>query len=341
VIACPAGSALEERARAEGFRTLSGGAPGASASLAALRREVRSSRAGILHAHDGRAQTLSALASLGLPVRRVATRRVVFMARALGGRAGLHRLQYGPTCDAIVAVSEYVRGRLVRSGLDERKIEVIPDGIDLPRHLPGEAERANARREWGIDPGAFVLGHAGAFTAEKGQDVLLEAFLQAKALGGSARLLLAGEGPLRSSDRMRALVERAQGRAQLLGWMADLRPFFAALDLFVMPSLEEGLGSAALLAMAHGLPVAASRAGGLPEVVAEGRTGWLAPPGDAPALASALDEAAASGARLKALGAAGRERARQFSAAIMIDRNEALYTRLARTLPEAGPPGGD
>jgi len=338
-IVCPAGSATEVRAREEGFPTLSGGVPGSAIGLAALRRELRRGGAQILHAHDGRAQTLSALGSLGLPVRRVATRRVVFMARSLGNQFGLHRLQYGLTCDSIIAVSAFVRDRLVRSGLDGRKIELIPDGVEIPDELPDAAARARARRGLGLEASAFVLGHAGAFTAEKGQDVLLEAFLQARGLGPGARLLLAGDGPLRNSGLIAALLEQAQGRAWALGWMPDLAPFFAALDLYVMPSRSEGLGSSALLAMAYGLPVVASRAGGLAEVVADGRTGWLVPPASAPALAHVLDAAASDPERLRRFGADGRERARAFSADIMIDRTEALYLRLARTLPGAVPPG--
>jgi glycosyltransferase involved in cell wall biosynthesis len=342
-IVCPPASELERRARAEGFETLTA-TSGSMRSLARLRNEIQRRGAQILHAHDGRAQTLSAMGSLRLPVRRVATRRVVFMARAVAGRAGLHRIQYGPTCHAIIAVSEYVRGLLVRSGLDGAKIEVIHDGVEIPDQLPDGAARAAARtagrRKWGIDPSEFVIGHAGAFTDEKGQEVLLEAFLRARGLGGGARLLLAGDGPLRNTAHIRTLVEQAEGRARLLDWMPSLDEFFAALDLYVMPSLSEGLGSSALLAMAHGLPVVASRTGGLTEVVAEGRTGWLTPPGSAPALAEALELAAAAAARLESFGSAGRERARKFSADIMITRTEALYLRLARTLPGAALPGG-
>jgi glycosyltransferase involved in cell wall biosynthesis len=228
----------------------------------------------------------------------------------------------------VITVSGFIRDILVSSGIAWRKIELIPDGIEIPLDLPDASMRAQARREWGLDSEAFVIGHAGAFTAEKGQDVLLQAFLQAAAVMPGAQLLLAGVGPLRDSPKFSALLGKAQGRARLLGWMEDLTPFFAAIDLYVMPSRAEGLGSSALLAMAHGLPVAASRVGGLSEVVEEGRTGWLVPPDSPPAFAEILVTVASDRDRLRRWGLRGRERACAFGSDIMVSRTEALYRRL-------------
>ncbi|MGH9455921.1 MAG: glycosyltransferase, partial [Terriglobia bacterium] len=101
-----------------------------------------------------------------------------------------------------------------------------------------------------------------------------------------------------------------------------------ALDLYVMPSLAEGLGSSALLAMAHGLPVAASRVGGLPEIVQEGKTGWLFAPGSAPELAEVVVRALDNHEELNRLGLNAREHAREFSDDIMASRTEALYLKL-------------
>ncbi len=336
LIACPDDAPLAERARQEGFRavTFNRGA-GPLPALRELRGQV--SRAGfeIVHAHDGRSQTLSALASLGLGTKRVATRRVMFMPGSLGLTIGLHRLQYGPACDAIVAVSDFIRDLLVRSGIAPAKITVIRDGIEIPARLPDAASRADARRRWGFDPEAFVIGHVGAFTPEKGQDVLLEALLRSNApLLGSAQLLLGGDGPERGSPRMAGLLGKAGDRVRMTGWIEDLTAFFAALDLYVMPSRAEGLGSSALLAMAHGLPVAASRVGGLPEVVEDGRTGWLVHP-DSPAdLAAALAAAAFDRERLRHFGEHARERAAAFSSDIMVRQTESLYLGLTRAESE-------
>lgn len=319
--------------------TFSRGGP-LRATVRELRREIERSGFEVLHAHDGRSQTLSALASIGSGAKRVATRRVTFMPGGLGPRIGLHRLQYGPTCDAIVAVSDFIRDLLVRSGIAAAKIAVIRDGIEIPERLPDASMRARARVKWGLDPETFVIGHVGAFTPEKGQDVLLEAFLRSKAPAlGNAQLLLAGDGPERGSPRIRGLLDKAGDSVRWVGWIEDLAPFFGALDLYVMPSRAEGLGSSALLAMAHGLPVVASRVGGLPEVVDEGKTGWLVPP-DSPAdLAGALADAASDRERLRQFGARARERAATFSSDIMISQTESLYFRLTQAESAEERPG--
>ena len=330
LIVCPNGSALEERAQQHGFDVFSLRRRGLRRlrGMLVLRRVLRRDGFQILHAHDGRGQTVSTLASLALPVRRVATRRVTFMPRGLGRVFKLHRLQYGSFCHAIIAVSAYVRDLLVRTGVQASKIEVIPDGITIPDELPGNDVRDGARRRWNLATDALVLGHAGAFTREKGQDVLLEAFLRMTGSAPNARLLLAGEGPLRDTSRISELLRKSEGRARVLDWMDDLTPFFAALDLYVMPSRSEGLGSSALLAMAHGLPVVASRVGGLSEVVEDGVTGWLVPAESPDELAQALLTAVSCPDSLHRFGASARERARAFSGDTMVSHTEALYRHL-------------
>lgn len=336
LIACPDQSPLAGRARQDGFSVIPlSRDDGLVPQLRVLRREVARARFQILHAHDGRGQTLSTLASLGLSLKRVATRRVTFMPRSLGPTIGLHRLQYGPTCDAIVTVSDFIRALLVGSGIPQAKITVIRDGIEIPTALPDAAARAHARQRWAVDPDAFVIGHAGAFTREKGQDVLLEAVLRSMPSASygpaGAVLLLAGEGPELSSPHMAELLGKAGGRVRMTGWVEDLMSFFAALDLYVMPSRAEGLGSSALLAMAHGLPVVASRVGGLTEVVDEGRTGWLVAPGSPADLAAALAGAASDRERLRLFGQRARERTAAFSSDIMIRQTESLYLRLTNS----------
>jgi glycosyltransferase involved in cell wall biosynthesis len=114
----------------------------------------------------------------------------------------------------------------------------------------------------------------------------------------------------------------------LAGYQENLFEFFSGLDVYIMPSRSEGLGSSALLAMAHGLPVIATRVGGLQEIVEEGTTGWLIAPESPRALADAIASAAANPARLKELGENARLRSKEFSAERMVERTEALYVRL-------------
>jgi glycosyltransferase involved in cell wall biosynthesis len=118
------------------------------------------------------------------------------------------------------------------------------------------------------------------------------------------------------------------------GFVKDLRSFFAALDLYVMPSRAEGLGSSALLAMAHGLAVVASRVGGLPEVVEEGTTGWLTEPGSPSALAEAIAAVVSDPERRRQAGLKGRERTERFTSDIMVHRTETFYQQLLARVPD-------
>jgi glycosyltransferase involved in cell wall biosynthesis len=267
---------------------------------------------------------IARFAARGIPLRHVVSRRVTFLPR---GRIS-HRLKFGNRCHSIIAVSEFVRELLVRSGIPQSRIELIPDGIEIPVQLPSAESRLKSRERWGAAPDEFLIGHAGAFTHEKGQDIALEAALRLSTQIPQARMLLAGDGPLRSSRALHRRVRDAQGRVRLLGYVDDLSAFMSGLDLFIMPSRAEGLGSAALIAMAHGVAVIASRVGGLPEIVQEGKTGWLVPADSSSALAEAMAAAYSHRARLAEFGVNARERARQFSVDIMVERTESLYRRL-------------
>lgn len=327
LIVCPEGTELESRANAEGFSAfpLPAHDPLHAHGIAQLRQHLSLEPADILHAHDGKGQTLSWLASLGMPTRRVASRRVTFLpARRLD-----YRLKYGRTCHGVIAISEFIRDLVIQSGVPGENIEVIPDGIDIPRELPGPDVRKRARTQWGFEENDFVVGHLGTFTAEKGQELAVEAILQLQERIPEARLFLVGHGPFRTAAALVSKLKEARDAVRLENFVENPAEFFAALDLFIMPSRSEGLGSSVLLAMAYGLPVVATRVGGLPEVVEEGVTGWLVEPGSARHLAQGIAEAYSDGARRREFGARARERVQKFSSAIMVERTESFYQRLA------------
>jgi glycosyltransferase involved in cell wall biosynthesis len=312
LIVCPSDSALSKRSAADDFEL----APVGLAAIAGLRRRLSSEQFDIVHAHDARAQNMSLLASAGLPVRRVASRQVGFPPR----HPLIHRWKYTKTCHGIIANSESVRRLLIAAGIPAVNIEVIPPGIALPAELPNAGFRAQARARWGFSNDDFVIGHAGAFTREKGQDVALEAARLLAPKLPNARMLLAGDGPERRNQ--------TDGIAILPGFLDDLSEFYAALDLFIMPSRSEGWGLTALQAMANGLAVIASDVGGLPELVEPGKTGWLVPPDSPPALADAIETAASNPARRCEYGRNARERAARFSIQRTIELTEQFYARL-------------
>jgi glycosyltransferase involved in cell wall biosynthesis len=311
VIVCPEGSPLAQHAAAEEleFKPLE--------TIGKLRSHLREEHFEIVHAHDAKAQTISIRASLGLAVRRVASRQVAFTPR----HPLIHRWKYTLTSHAVIANSQSVRRVLIAAGVPDSHIEVILPGIEMPGELLAPEARAKARSRWGYSSDDFLIGHAGAFTREKGQDVALAAAMLLAPRLPRARMLLVGDGPERSNYRT-----QWPAIAQLPGFIEDLAGFYAALDLYIMPSRSEGWGLTALRAMAFGIPVIASNVGGLPELVAQ--TGWLVPPESPEALAAAIVDAASNPARLCEFGRNARERASQFSIERTVDQTEQLYLRL-------------
>jgi len=312
LIVCPFDSALAKRAVAQDFDL----APLELAAIGRLRHRFSSERFDILHAHDGKAQNISFLASAGLPVRRVASRQVAFAPR----HPLVHRCKYTYTSHGVIANSESVRRVLIDTGIPAFNIEVIPPGVELPAELPNASLRAQARARWGFSSDDFVIGHAGAFTKEKGQDIALKAARLLAPRLPHARMLLAGDGPERP--------KHTEGIVILPGFLDDLTEFYAALDLFIMPSRSEGWGLAALDAMANGLAVVATDVGGLAELVENGSTGWLVPPDSPSSLADAIEAAASDPARRCEYGRNARERAALFSIERTVDLTEHFYARL-------------
>jgi glycosyltransferase involved in cell wall biosynthesis len=312
LIVCPSDSPLAKRAAAEDFEVGPVGLEG----IMSLRQRLSSEHFDIAHAHDGRAQNISFLASAGLRLGRAVSRQVAFPPRD----PLIHRWKYTKTCHGIIANSESVLRVLIASGVPAEKIEVIPPGIEIPAQPPSASLRAQARTRWGFSSEDFVIGHAGAFTREKGQDVALGAARLLAPKLPHARMLLVGDGPERRNQ--------TEGIAILPGFLDDLSEFYAALDLFIMPSRSEGWGLTALEAMANGLAVIATDVGGLRELVEQGKTGWLVPSDSPRALADAIEAAASDPATRCDYGRNGRERAAQFSIDRTVQLTEQHYMRL-------------
>jgi glycosyltransferase involved in cell wall biosynthesis len=244
-----------------------------------------------------------------------------------GGRI-IHRLKYQFTCHAVIAISHFVGQLLAESGIPASMIEVIPDGVEFPPQVPNAQQRSRVRAQWELRKDDFLVGHMGGMSAEKGLDSAVEALGLLEQSVPRARLVLAGEFSGRESESAKTGAPLPEGRVRWVGPIENLADFFAGLDVLIMPSTAEGLGSSALLAMAHGVPVIATRVGGLPELVEDERTGWLVPPRSVAALANAIGSAASDSMRLRTLGLQARERARQYASDIMVKRTEALYHRL-------------
>ena len=227
----------------------------------------------------------------------------------------------------IVAVSEAVAQSARVAFGPIPQMTVVRNGVDTDRFTnPALPTRDAARAVLNLPPDAVVVLCVARLSPEKGMNTLLDAAHIARHKTPRLRVVVVGDGPQKSE------LERAAHSASLgeivtfLGARNDVPELLRAADLYVQPSLAEGLGLAAMEAMASGLPVVASRVGGLPEVVKENETGLLVPPGDAPALANALTLLLHDANLREAMGRAGKERAvSQFGTARMTEEMRAVY----------------
>jgi len=205
-----------------------------------------------------------------------------------------------------------------------RPVTAICNGVDTERYRP-VADRAAARREMGLEEGAAVLGVVGRLDPIKDHRTLFRAFEVVRRQYPASRLLVVGDGP------ERAALEAVAGQGiDFLGDRGDVPEVLRALDVFVLPSLNEGISNTVLEAMASALPVVATRVGGTPELVDDGVTGRLVPVSDGERLATALTEYLSNPDRRQSHGAAGRARAvAEFSVAAMVGAYESVYRRVA------------
>jgi glycosyltransferase involved in cell wall biosynthesis len=184
------------------------------------------------------------------------------------------------------------------------------------------------RVELGVPPGIPLAGIIARLTEQKAHPVLFAAMAQTPALA-PLHLIVVGDGELRDDLRARATSLGIAERVHFLGARRDLGSLLAAVDVFVMPSLWEGLPLSMVLAMGAGLPVVATRVAGIPEVVQDDVTGLLVPPGDATALGAALARLVADRSVGQRLGAAAREFVRpRFGVDGYVSAVTALYDRL-------------
>jgi L-malate glycosyltransferase len=338
-LAAPESSALYRRARGEGFPAHGVPMRGTWDLASALRIAsiTRAIRPHVVHWHAARAHALGAIAARFAPgPKRVLSRRVDFRVRGSLGS----RLLYSLPVEAIVAISDGVKEALVQSGIPRDGVRVIPSGIDFaPYETP--FDRVAARARLGIEPEQVLAIQVAALAPHKSQTTLLKS--AALLLEGSPRLVIwiAGEGDLRDSLTAEHARLGLGDRVRFLGFRDDIPDLLRAADLFVSSSYLEGLGTSILDAMAAGLPVVATRVGGVPEIVKDGETGILVPPRDPESLAHAMARLADDSGMRDRLGSNGRSLALSFDADRTASRTRELYLEvLGEGTPAtpAGPP---
>jgi L-malate glycosyltransferase len=276
----------------------------------------------IVHFHTSRAHAMAPIVR-GCARAAVVTRRMDYAPNRL-----FAAFLYGREVDRVIAISNAVADSLIGAGAPGANISIVSSGIDVERFRPpSDEERAAARRELGLDEATIAIVAVGALEERKGHRYLLQALALSDALRG-ARCFIAGEGSIRAALEAEVARLGIAERVTMLGRIDNVRAMLAATDIFVMPSLREGLGVAALEAMASGLPVVLSRVGGLASLIENERSGLHVPLADAEVLAVTLERLACDPDLRRDLGARAREAAvAEYSDAVMAERTLDVYRR--------------
>ncbi|MCD6385538.1 glycosyltransferase [Candidatus Sumerlaeota bacterium] len=287
VIVAPSGSKFAERSRESGFRVvvLPSDKPYDLRSIAIIRKTLKTERPILVHCHTSAAHSLALLATIGkrsIPV--VVSRRVDF--RISG--TPFSRWKYHHPRVHYIAISRGVKDVLVRGGVEDRHIDIVPSGIELTRLAESQKSISELRAELGISPEAFIIGNVGALTDHKGHRYLIDAAKQVTQKIPESVFLIAGEGEER--PYLEKQISRLQLRQQvrLLGFRQDVIEIMRVFNLFVVSSHLEGLCTSMLDAMALGIPVIATRTGGIPDAVIDRETGMLVEPKNPSTLAEAI-----------------------------------------------------
>jgi glycosyltransferase involved in cell wall biosynthesis len=277
----------------------------------------------LVHAHN---PTSLHYATLGKLACRA---RVVMTDHGQGRGSARHpSVREWQQTDAVVAVSEAVAQRREIPAI-RNKMSIIRNGIEP---AAARRERSALRADLGLRDDAFVAIIVARIDGLKGHETLLRALGRVRDGDASLQttLLVAGDGKERPAmEALASELDLGENWVRFLGFRSDAPDLLAASDLFILPSLAEGLPLSVLEAMAHGLPVIATPVGGVPEVVVPGQTGLLVPTEDPEALASAIAELISDKKQRRAFGAAGYERVlKEFSFEQMVQRYNRLYSDL-------------
>ncbi|MDD3517439.1 MAG: glycosyltransferase family 4 protein [Chromatiales bacterium] len=322
VLACPAGSAIAMAATdvADRVAPLAMGGDTDLGLIRRLRRLMRAVRPDVVHLHSRRgADLLGGIAARleGLPV--VLSRRVD-NPEPRAWVALKYRLYH-----RVITISEGIRQVLLGEGVPTHKLVCVRSAVDAAafRHA---CDAAWFRNAFDLEENARVLAVIAQLIPRKGHRHLLAALPAILEREPRTRVLLFGQGPLRET-LAREIGERGfDGQVRLAGFRDDLPRILPCLDLVVHPADMEGLGVSLMQAAAAGVPIVASRAGGIPEVVRDGDNGLLVPPGDPAALADAVIALLADPDRARAMGEAGHAfAARELSIDAMVEGNLAVY----------------
>jgi glycosyltransferase involved in cell wall biosynthesis len=322
------GSLLAQRALAAGHEVFPVAMHGEIDPLACrrIRRLIKRFHYDIIHCHTSHAHSLGFFASMGLPICRLVTRRVDFsiFRRSFLKLSGI---KYRRMADYYIAISDYIKEVMEKDGIDTDRIFVVHSGID-PQRLSADSG-SHLIDEFDLQADEWVVINVAHLAGHKGQQYLVRAIPYVLKKIPRVRFFIVGAGELMAELRQLAASLGLGRELVFTGFRQDVGGFYKIADLFVMSSIQEGLGTAVLDALALGKPVVAANSGGLPEIIHDDRTGRLVAAADPMALARGIIELLENHELAGQLAQRGKKMVKEnFSVEAMAKKNIAVYRRL-------------
>jgi glycosyltransferase involved in cell wall biosynthesis len=300
-------------------------------ALVSLARLIRREDFDVVHVHSQEAGLLGRVVA-----RMAGGRSAVYTPQTIDiRRARLHWLYVliehvlARATDVIVSVNEADRKRMIRWGIPPHKIVNIPNGIDLGA-FKGPVHSGSLRRALGLDENRPLVMQVARLSAQKDPLAFVEGAAHVVQERPDAQFALVGEGPLRDAVAAHVRDLGLEGSVHLLGWRDEASKLMPAADVVSLTSRWEGMPYTLLEAMASGRPVVATAVNGCPEIIVDGGTGFLVPPGDTAAWAGRVVDLLSDPAMAAAMGRRGRARVEErFSLQGVVACVESLYQRVA------------
>ncbi|MBU1998284.1 MAG: glycosyltransferase family 4 protein [Candidatus Omnitrophica bacterium] len=233
-------------------------------------------------------------------------------------------------CDKIIALTKLERDDYIKHRVaDKKKFVLIYHGLELDKYEQAEFDRLVAKNSFKISEDTLVVGMIGRLEPVKGPQYFMDAAIKILSLNIDVVFILAGEGSMRRELQEKARQLSFQDKIIFTGWLHDTRSLFSILDILILPSLNEAVGMVLIEAQSQGIPVVATRVGGVPEVVKDQITGFLVPPARSDLLAEAALRLLNSRELRFQLGQAGRNWVKdKFNTTIMSENISNLYKQL-------------
>ena len=298
------------------------------AAVLRIRKLIDRFKYSIVHSHTSHAHLLAYLASIGTGVTRLVTRRVDFSIYR-HSFLKLSGIKYRYMADYYIAISHKIKSVMVKDGIPDSQIFVVHSGIDPQRFISAKGDDLPV--EFDIKENQKVVINVAHLAEHKGQTYLVQAIPRVLTKLPDTRFFIIGQGELMEGLKKTASELGIKGELVFTGFRDDVAGFYQIADLFVMSSIQEGLGTAVLDALALAKPVVATHSGGLPEIVQDGESGRLVAPADPEALAAGIVDMLIHPERAGSMAQEGKKRVLEdFTIDAMVTKNIDVYQHIMK-----------